>query len=262
MKRIAWPLSLVVAMTLAGFAFAACGKSPKTVAPSTSATSTSTSTSIIAAPKTTTSVPSISPYVGLWPFRTAADVQSWEESYHSTGSGAWHLNSATTALDFTMDYLGFTEINEVLGTTTNASGAHVSVGFSPTSTESSTAAVVHLVRWGAGADAPWEVVGTDDTTFSLTQPAYGATASSPLGVGGTISGVDESIKVTVRQPSSSAAIGTFCCLPAGGTNTPWSATVGFSGATDPVLTITAQTGGHIQDVERFTVTGVRNAAPH
>lgn len=31
----------------------------------------------------------------------------------------------------------------------------------------------------------------------------------------------------------------------------------FSGAEDPVLTIVASTGGHIAEVERFTVTAVR-----
>ncbi|HXX91268.1 MAG TPA: hypothetical protein VEI83_13705 [Acidimicrobiales bacterium] len=160
-----------------------------------------------------------------------------------------------------MDYLGFTEISAVVGTTTNGTGAHVSVGFHPTSSSSVTSAVVHLVRWGTGPDAPWEVVGTDDTTFSLTIPAYGATASSPLQVGGTITGVDENISVKVRQPSSSSAIGSYCCTPAGGTGSPWSATVSYAGATDPVLTIVAATGGHIQAVERFTVTGVRFTAP-
>jgi len=255
MRRIGRPLCLLVSMALAGLVLVGCGSTTKSAVPSTS-----TSTSLIVAPTTTTSVPSIYPYVGIWPFRTVVDVQSWQQSYRSTGSGSWHLNAGTTALDFTMDYLAFTEINAVIGTTTNGTGAHVAVGFHPTTSSSVTSAVVHLVHWGTGADAPWEVVGTDDTTFSLTQPAYGATASSPLHVGGAISGVDENIKVTVRQPSSSAAIGSFCCLPAGGTDTPWSATVAFAGATDPVLTVTAQTGGHVQAVERFTVNGVRNAS--
>jgi len=203
-------------------------------------------------------LPSIAPYLALWPFRTVVDVQSWQQAYSSTGSGSWHLSAQTTALDFTMDYLGFTEINTVVGTTLNTTGAHIAVGFRPTSSVTSTSAVVHLVRWGTGSDAPWEVVGTDDTTFSLTIPAYGATASSPLHVGGAITGADESISVMVRQPSTSTAIGSFCCTPAGGSGSPWSATVSFAGATDPVLTVAAATGGHVQAVERFTVTGVRS----
>ena len=113
------------------------------------------------------------------------------------------------------------------------------------------------MRFGSGADAPWEVVGTDDTDLSVTAPAYGATVTSPVTVGGRISGVDESIRVQVRQSSTESPLGESCCLPAGGSNTPWHTTVAFHGATDPVVTIVASTGGHLQGVERFAVTGVR-----
>ena len=75
--------------------------------------------------------------------------------------------------------------------------------------------------------------------------------------GGRITGVDESIRIDVRQPSSAVPIGTYCCVTAGGDRQPWSARVSFRGATDPALTIVASTGGHIQGVERFAITGVR-----
>jgi hypothetical protein len=113
------------------------------------------------------------------------------------------------------------------------------------------------VKIGQGLDAPWEVVGTIDSTFSLLQPRYGATVVSPLKVSGRITGVDESIRVDVRQPSSSRPIGTSCCVPAGGERQPWSARVTYSGATDPALTIVVSTGGHYQGVEQFAVTAVR-----
>ncbi|MEI8406612.1 MULTISPECIES: hypothetical protein [unclassified Kribbella] len=53
------------------------------------------------------------------------------------------------------------------------------------------------------------------------------------------------------------ASGTSCCVPAGGERQPWSAKVTFSGATDPAVTIVASTGGHLQRVERFAITGAR-----
>lgn len=235
----------LLAASVAALALAGCGSSsPRS--------SSSTTTSGPSSPG------SIAPHLALWPFRTAADVQSWQQQYSSGGTDAWHLSADTTALNFTMNYLGFTQVNAVVNTTTDATGAHVSVGFHPSTTVTSTSAVVHLVRWGTGSSAPWEVVGTDDTTLSLTKPAYGATVSSPLTAGGTITGVDENISITVRQPSTSAAIGSFCCTPAGGSASPWAANVSFVGATDPVLTVTAVTGGHVQAVERFAVTGVRS----
>jgi hypothetical protein len=138
----------------------------------------------------------------------------------------------------------------------------VSVGFQPggTASQRSTSAIVHLVRWGGGSSIPWEVVTTDDTTFSIDRTGYGSTAVSPVQVGGTISGVDENIKVQVRSATSATALGGFCCIPAGGTDSAWNATVAFNGSRQTVVTIAAQTGGHLTEVERFTVTGLRIAA--
>lgn len=79
----------------------------------------------------------------------------------------------------------------------------------------------------------------------------------PLLTGGRITGVDERIRIQVRQPSSAAPLGTSCCTAAGGNGRHWKESVSFSGADDPVLTVVASTGGHIADVERFTVTAVR-----
>ncbi|WP_328405083.1 hypothetical protein OHS70_37410 [Streptomyces sp. NBC_00390] len=192
----------------------------------------------------------------MWPFATLAQAQAWERTYRSGGHQPWHLDPDQTALSFTRDYLGFKEIDRV--SSRKVSGRHARIGVAPSGPEGGTAAVIHLVRFGAGPDAPWEVVGTDDTTFSLTKPGYGSLVRSPLVTGGRISGVDESIRVQVRQPSSAAPLGTSpCCTSAGGDDQPWNVTVAFSGARDPVLTVVASTGGHVAEVERFTVTAVR-----
>jgi hypothetical protein len=206
---------------------------------------------------TTTSPVAVFGYSPLWPFRTQAEARTWEAAYRSGGQQPWHLDAAQTALSFTDGYLGFTAINKVVSQTVGATEAHVAVGFDTPNGQHSTAAVIHLARFDAGPIGPWEVVGTDDTTMSMMLPAYGSLGSSPLIVGGTITGVDESISVVVRQPSSAGPLGRSCCLPAGGTNSPWRTTVSFQGATDPVLTVVAATGGHLQAVERFTVTAVR-----
>ncbi|MEU9235152.1 hypothetical protein [Streptomyces subrutilus] len=196
----------------------------------------------------------------VWPFTTLAQAQAWQQEYRSGGHQPWHLDPDQTALSFTQGYLGFKDVGRVTQRTVTGRDARIGVGLSlPPGAEGykSTVAVIHLVRYGAGPDAPWEVVGTDDTTFSLTTPAYGSVVRSPVGTGGRLTGVDESIRVDVRQPSSTAPIGTSCRVPAGGNQQPWNATVSFTGASDPVLTIVASTGGHISAVERFTVTAVR-----
>jgi hypothetical protein len=200
---------------------------------------------------------SISPYQPLWPFRTLAEASNWEATSQAGGHQPWHLDAGQTALSFTNSYLGYTEIDKVIKQTVDSKGAHVAVGYSNPNGALSTAAVIHLVRFGTGATAPWEVVGTDDpTSFALTTPAYGARVTSPAMVRGTITGVDESVRVQVLQLSSSSPLGTAPGVAAGGSASPWQTTVSWQGATDSVLTIAASTGGHLQGVERFTVTAV------
>ncbi len=50
-------------------------------------------------------------------------------------------------------------------------------------------------------------------------------------------------------------MGTYCCRAAGGTSSPWSASVTFHATPGEVITIAASTGGHVAAVERFAVTG-------
>jgi hypothetical protein len=195
-------------------------------------------------------------YPPLWPFSSQAEADAWRQQNAAAGTQPWHLDAGDTALAFTTGYLGFGEIDRVVGSDVRDREAWISVGYDAGSGPS-TAAVVHLVRFGPGDDAPWEVVGTRDTDLTLETPSYGSQVSSTVTVGGRITGVDENLRVQVRQASSEAPIGEACCLPAGGEDTPWQTTVSFSGATDPALTIVVSTGGHVQGVERFAITAVR-----
>jgi hypothetical protein len=209
--------------------------------------------------------PSATPPLGspinqpLWPFTTLSQAQAWEQSYVSGGHQPWHLDAGQTALAFAQGYLGFTDITKVTSTNVAGRDAHIGVGYPTPSTPpgTATAAVLHLVRYGPDPTAPWEVVGSADSTLTLTTPAYGARATSPLTAGGTVTGVDEDVRVQIRQPSSTSPLGQSGHNPAGGTNTPWSAKVSYTGATDPVLTVVAYTGGHLLAVERFAITAVR-----
>ena len=195
-------------------------------------------------------------YQPLWPFANLTAAKDWQAAYRSGGQQPWHLDAGQTALSFTRGYLGFNDIDIVTSTRTDSIGAHVGVGYRDPNGTARTAAVLHLVRFGTDSDSPWEVVGSDDATFSLEIPAYGSVVHSPVTVGGHITGVDENIRVTMRQLS--APVGQSCCTPAGGTNQPWTAKVPFSGLTDTVATIVASTGGHLQAVERFAIQGVRS----
>ena len=230
--------------------------------PTPTATSTSkppapaTSTGNPTAPGTATPTPVSFPYVPLWPFASVAAAERWQQEAGSGGHQPWHLDADQVALTFTRTYLGFTEIDRVVRRKVGADDAHISVGYATEGGRTGTAAVLHLVRIGSGADQPWEVVGTDDTDFSLTRPRYGSTVSGTVTVGGRISGVDESIRVTARQPAGT--VGSFCCVPAGGgqEGQAWTARVRLTDPREGPLTFVASTGGHLLDVERFTITGV------
>jgi hypothetical protein len=191
----------------------------------------------------------------LWPFATAAEAEEWRTG--GTGAQPWHADAEATALAFTTGYLGFDEIDQVTERDVRATEAWVGVGYQVPGGDMVTAAVIHLLRFGPAADAPWEVVGTRDTDLRLETPRYGSTAASPLTVGGHVTGVDESLRVQVRQLSSDTPLGEACCVPAGGEQSQWSATVSYSGATDAALTVVVSTGGHLQGVEMFAITGLR-----
>jgi hypothetical protein len=194
-------------------------------------------------------------YLPLFPFSSLANAQAWETSYQSGGHQPWHRNADMTATAFAA-FLGYTGLDRVASQAINGDEARVGVGYALPTGKIATAAVVHLLRFGTGKYAPWEVVGTDDTSLTLDTPGYGSTAASPVTVGGTITGVDENIRVIVHGLKSGTPAGTYCCRPAGGTKSPWSATVTFHAAAGQVLTIAASTGGHIAAVERFAVTGI------
>jgi hypothetical protein len=237
---------------------------PLPVGSTTASAPTSTPTTPVPTP-TASSTPtaSVTPrpfrYQPLWPFASTAAAAVWQRTYRKGGQQPWHLDAEQTALSFTTGFLGFTEVKQVVSHTVQGDDARIAVGYDEGSEGPLVvAAELHLVRIGQGSDAPWEVVGTVDTTLSLDRPRYGATVTSPLTASGLITGVDESIRLEVRQPSSTRPIGTSCCVPAGGTSQPWSARVTFKGATDPALTLVASTGGHIKSVERFAITAIRS----
>ena len=267
--------TLLTVIAITGLAISGCGSTTTTSAPSTG-TSAAVSAGSSGSPPAATQPPSTpattrpptapgtpaqatglpAGYLPLFPFASLADVRAWQASYESGGHQPWHRSPDLTATAFAA-FLGYTDLTQVVGSTVSGGDAHVAVGIKRPDGTISTAAVIHLVPFGSGRYAPWEVVGTDDTTFTLDRPAYGSTVSSPVRVGGAITGVDESIRVTVHTLRAQGPVGVYCCQAAGGTRSPWSASVTFHVTPGQVITIAAATGGHVAAVERFAVTGAR-----
>ncbi|MBF6176627.1 hypothetical protein IU476_34675 [Nocardia blacklockiae] len=193
----------------------------------------------------------------MWPFAGAADAAAWQQAYRAGGHQPWHLDAGTIAVMFAQQYLGYGNVDKAVKSDVRPEESWVSVGFDAPDGRPVTAAVLHLVRIGSGTDAPWEVVGSEDSTLTLTEPVYGATIRSPVNVGGRVSGVDESLRVRLRQLDAAQPAGEVSGIPAGGIDTPWRTTVPFTATCPGTLTLAVSTGGHVADVERFAVTGVR-----
>lgn len=249
----------LVAVLLCAAVLAACGTGAGpagvplgTAAPSAAAPTTVADTPIPNAPLAP------APSTGramLWPFADAAAAKAWQTSFRSGGGQPWHLDSAATALGFTQGYLGFTGLDRVTSKEGGGAEAWVGVGYANPNGKDVTAAVLHLVRVGTEDDAPWEVVGTRDTSMVVDTPAYGSAARWPLTVGGSITGVDESLHVRVLGPGGPVA--EACCSPAGGENARWTVQVPRETDRKGDLTVVVATGGHVVDVERFAITAVR-----
>ncbi|KAA9160276.1 hypothetical protein FPZ12_017955 [Amycolatopsis acidicola] len=204
-------------------------------------------------PATSGSVPGFA-YEPLWPFAGTAEAVAWQAEYRSGGHQPWHLDAALTAQSFTQDFLGYGGVDLVTRQSVQGREAWVGVGYRAPNGAAATAAVLHLAKLGPGVDAPWEVVGTRDSVLTITRPGYGAKVTSPVTVGGRITGVDENLVVRIRDLAS-GLVGQAPGVPAGGENTPWSVSVPFTAPAPGVLTIAVATGGHVTDVERFAVTG-------
>ena len=197
------------------------------------------------------------PFQPLFPFANLAHAQAWQRAHASGGHESWHLSPELTAVAFSQEYLGFSEINKVADYSVSQGNARVAVGLTLPDGQVSSAAIVHLVRYGSGNSAPWEVVGTDDTTLTLDTPSYGATVASPVKIAATVAGVDEYLRAEAHTLGAGQPLGTFCCQPAGGRANPWSLTVPFHANSGQVITIVVHTGGHVAPTERFAVSGVR-----
>ncbi|WP_088320389.1 hypothetical protein [Kineosporia sp. R_H_3] len=226
---------------------------PSTTSPGRTSTTPPPSTS-----STSAGVPALRHgYLPLWPFASGRQVLAWQRAYRSAGTQAWHRSERETAVAFAHGYLGYSEIDRVTSRAGTASDALVGVGWADPNGRDVTVGLVHLLRFGTGADAPWEVVGTRDTVLSLTSPRYGSTVTSPMTVGGRITGVDESLVVAVRSLPGTDPLVETEGVPAGGEDTPWRMRVPFTAPDGAVLTVSVSTGGHLMAVEAFAVTGVR-----
>ena len=246
-----WFLAAAVVMLIAVVtALVVTQPRPNTAAPPTATAPPTTVLTTTAASATTTTTAPGAGYQLLWPFADENQAAAWQASYRAGGHQPWHLDAGMTAQSFTQGYLGYHTLDQVTSVTQIGADAHVGVGYKPAGGQPATAAVLHLIKIGSGTD--------DTPQLTLTTPAYGATVTSPATVGGRITGVDENLRIQVFRLGDDKAVGQTGGIPAGGQNPAWTAQVSFTAPTGSTLTIAVSTGGHVNDVERFAITGARS----
>ncbi len=176
----------------------------------------------------------------IWPYTSLAQAQA---AQRSGGGAAWHRDAAQTALRF-MGYLQAPEVDRVMAnekeTTTVGAGRKVTLGRKMADGTVAAVTVVHLVRLGSGTTAPYAVTVAGAYRLAITAPEIAAPVRSPLAVRGTITGVDESIRVEVRTPSAGTPISAPTAAM-GGTGKPWQTSVSFTAPSSGTGTLVART---------------------
>jgi hypothetical protein len=174
------------------------------------------------------------PKLAIFPFNSAPEEATWETAY-ADGHQPWKADPTAVSQLWVQNYLGYGDVDQVVSKTVNAASADVTLGRTMTAEQKRTVSVtvVHLVKY---ANA-WIVVGATDpaaapNALSLSSPAAGTLASSPLKVTGPGYGVDEAIKLDVRDARSATSYGVGHA--SFGSGTPeWSASVSFTQPTGP-----------------------------
>ena len=150
----------------------------------------------------------------IWPFASQAQVQAW---MRDPSGKPWAGSAQDVATHFLHDYLGLTDV-------TSSQQCATCLDLDLRGTSGRSVGTLHLVQ-EAGA---YSVAGVSGPSgFDVAQPAAGQRVASPLTARGTITGVDESIVLSLLSQSGSL-LGR-ASTPAG-SGQPWSASLPWTGA--------------------------------
>jgi hypothetical protein len=177
------------------------------------------------------------PKLAIFPFTSVAEEKAWETQY-AAGHSPWEADATTVSTSWVQNYLGVSEVNQVVQTTIASDGksADVTLGRTMTAEQKKLVpvTVVRLVKFGSA----WIVIGADDPQhlLKLSSPKPGVLATSPLTVTGPGFGVDEAVQLDVRDAKAPISFGTGHASFGNGV-AQWSSTVAFGqpGGSDGVL---------------------------
>jgi hypothetical protein len=197
-------------------------------------------------PGTTTGVTTSGPGTPVWPFTSDAQAADWNAD---PGGRLWASDPVQVTQHLLDDFLQLpgaatTRISDSDG----AAVVEVSAAGRPVSQ-------VHLVKVGGAGRGPWSVTRAESDNLTMTSPADGDEATSPLTVTGTVPGVDQSVRLRLMTDSVLAE----GFAPAGGAQ-PWSHVLRWPTSAWSVGALVASTFDGKGDLSAVALTAVRRGA--
>lgn len=172
------------------------------------------------------------PALAIFPFATATAEQGWEQDYASGGT-QWEADPTQVAEHWVQDFLDQPDVDRVISTTDDGSDKLVTLGriLQAEGQNLFPVTVVHLTKYGKA----WIVTGaTDPRNFlSFSAPEPGSAVTTPVTVAGPAFGVEEAVKVDVRDATSNASYGSTTVSFGNGTG-QWQDAINFNQPTSPI----------------------------
>ena len=186
------------------------------------------------------------PNLAIFPFTTATAEQGWEQDY-ANGGTQWEADPAQVATHWVQNYLDQPSVDRVVDTTDDGEDKLVTLG-RVLQAESHQLFKVTTVRLTPFNKA-WIVVGASDPNglLSIDSPDPGGTVLTPVTVSGPAFGVDEVVKIDVRDATSETSYGSNNANFGNG-SPPWQVAVNFNRPSSPIgvlvgLNLSAADGG-------------------
>jgi hypothetical protein len=204
------------------------------------------------------------PAQGIFPFTTATAEEGWQQDYEQGSATQWEADPTQVAQHWVQDFLEQPAVDRVVSQSEDNGDELVTLG-RIMQAESHAMVSVTTVRL-TPYDKSWIVIGASDpqSLVSFSSPSPGATVTTPLTVTGPAFGVDEVVRLDVRDATSTTSYGTDTASFGNGSG-QWAGRIDFSRPPAPIgvlvaVDISAADGGPT----RIAAEQVRfaPAAPH
>ena len=177
------------------------------------------------------------PDQAIFPFTTATAEEGWEQDY-ANGGTTWEADPTQVATHWVQDFLDQPSVDRVVDTSDDGNDKLVTLG-RVLQAEGHQLFKVTTVRLTPYKNA-WVVIGASDPNnfLSITSPDPGGTVVTPVTVSGPAFGVDEAVKLDVRDATSATSYGSNN-VSFGNGSPPWREAVNFNRPSSPIGVLVA-----------------------